>query len=214
MRRVAISDARLYPGVNLGENAEIGEFVIVGHPARGRQPGEVATIIGHNAVIRSHTVIYAGNQIGDSFQTGHGVLVRENNRIGHRVSIGSHSIVEHSVTIGDGVMIHSNAFVPEFSVLEDGCWIGPGVLVTNARYPRSHGVKEALRGPHVGAGAKVGGGSVLLPGVRIGRNALVGAGAVVVHDVPEGAVVVGNPARVIKYINDIAAYAALNGETR
>lgn len=207
------NDARLFPHVSLGENADVGEFVILGHPARGQKLGEVPTTIGANAVIRSHTVIYAGNRIGDSFQTGHGVLVRENNRIGHRVSVGSHTIVEHSVTIGDGVMIHSNAFVPEFSVLEDGCWIGPGVLVTNARYPRSRGVKELLRGPHIGAGAKIGGGSVLLPGVRIGRDALIGAGAVVVRDVPDGAVVVGNPGRIIKYIDEIAAYASANGET-
>jgi acetyltransferase-like isoleucine patch superfamily enzyme len=158
-------------------------------------------------VLRSHTVIYAGNLIGDGFQTGHGVLVREDNRIGNDVSIGSHSVVEHHVEIGDGVRIHSNTFIPEFSLLEEDCWIGPNVTVTNARYPRSARVTQELKGATIRRGAKVGAGTVLLPGVTIGRNSLIGAGSVVVEDVADGAVVVGNPARVIKHISEIHAYS-------
>lgn len=204
------SDFRLLANVMIGPDADIGPYVIIGQPPRGKAAGDLPTIIGRAAVIRSHTVVYAGNVVGDKLQTGHGVLIRENNRIGNSVSIGSHTIVEHSVTIGNGVMIHSNAFVPEFSILEDGCWIGPGVVVTNARYPRSRGVKESLAGAHVCEGAKVGGGAILLPGVKIGRNALVGAGAVVVRDVPEGAVVVGNPSRLLKQVRDIPEYSTTN----
>ncbi|HEX2059500.1 MAG TPA: DapH/DapD/GlmU-related protein [Thermoanaerobaculia bacterium] len=196
----------VHPNVTFADEPSIAEFCVIGEPARGRQAGEVATTIGARAVIRSHTVIYAGNVIGDGFQTGHGALVREDNRIGNDVSIGSHSIVEHHVVIGDGVRIHSNAFIPEYSVLEEGCWIGPNVVVTNARYPRSAAVKEQLVGATVKAGAKVGAGVVLLPGVVIGRNALVGAGSVVVRDVGDGEVVAGNPARVIRHIKDIPAY--------
>lgn len=196
----------VHANVTFAGTPSIAEFCVIGEPARGKQPGEVATTIGARAVIRSHSVIYAGNVIGDGFQTGHGALVREDNRIGNDVSIGSHSIVEHHVTIGDGVRIHSNAFIPEYSVLEEGCWIGPNVVVTNARYPRSAAVKEQLVGATVKAGAKVGAGVVLLPGVVIGRNALVGAGSVVVRDVGDGEVVAGNPARLIRHINDIPAY--------
>jgi acetyltransferase-like isoleucine patch superfamily enzyme len=195
----------------LGDGAEIGDFVVIGEPPRGMSPGSLQTTLGRRAVLRSHTVIYAGNEIGDDFQTGHGVLVRESNRIGNCVSVGSHSIVEHHVRIGNDVRIHSNVFVPEFSVLEDGCWLGPGVILTNARYPRSAGVKEALRGPLVKSGAKIGAGAVLLPGTTIGRDALVGAGAVVVKDVADGAVVVGNPARVVRHLSEIDAYCAVPG---
>jgi acetyltransferase-like isoleucine patch superfamily enzyme len=170
--------------------------------------GQLQTLIGANAIIRSHTVLYAGNVIGDNFETGHGVLIREENHIGHDVSIGSHSIIEHHVHIADAVRIHSNAFIPEYSALEEGSWIGPGVTFTNALYPRSRRVMEALRGPLIKRGAKIGAGVVLLPGVTIGQHALVGAGAVVVDNVPDYAVVVGNPARVIKYVGEIAAYAA------
>ena len=197
---------RIRPNVNLGVDAVIGDWVVIGEPPRGKKPGELETQIGARAVIRSHTVIYSGNIIGDDFQTGHGALIREENRIGNNVSIGSHTIVEHHVVIGNNVRLHSNVFVPEFSVLEDDCWLGPNVIVTNARYPRSRNVKEQLRGATIKRGAKIGANATLLPGVVIGANALVGAGAVVTCDVPDGAVVVGNPARVVKRVEEIEEY--------
>ncbi len=204
--RMSSPNAKIHPNVHLGENTTIGDYAIIGEPPRGKEPGELETRIGARAVIRSHTVIYAGNRIGDNFQSGHGVLIREENEIGDDVSIGSHSMVEHHVKIGNGVRLHSNVFVPEFSVLEDECWLGPNVVVTNARYPRSRRVKEQLQGATIKRRAKIGANATLLPGVVIGENALVGAGAVVVTDVPPNAVVVGNPARVIKSVADIEEY--------
>ena len=107
---------QLFPNVHIGLESEIGEYVIVGVPAKGERPGEKQTRIGHSANIRSHTVIYAGNLIGQGLQTGHGVLIRELNQIGDNVSIGSHSVIEHHVQIGHGVRIHSNVFIPEYSI--------------------------------------------------------------------------------------------------
>ena len=201
-----MTKAIIHDNVQFGENASIGDFSIIGEPPRGKNPGDLETTFGDRAVIRSHTVIYAGNHIGSNFQTGHGVLIREENEIGDNVSIGSHSMVEHHVKIGSGVRLHSNVFVPEFSILEDECWLGPNVVVTNARYPRSRTVKEQLKGATIKRRAKIGANATLLPGVTIGENALVGAGAVVVDDVPDNAVVAGNPARVLKSISDIEDY--------
>ena len=198
-----MSEARVFDNVEIGPGAQLGEFVIIGEPPRGKAPGELRTVIGANAVIRSHTVIYAGNHIGDNFQTGHGAMLREENDIGDNVSIGTNSVVEHHVTIEDGVRIHSQAFVPEFSRLERGCWIGPNVVLTNAKYPLSPNAKNELQGPVIGAGAKIGANSTILPGKQVGANALVGAGSVVVDDVPAHAVAVGNPARVIKQVEDL-----------
>jgi acetyltransferase-like isoleucine patch superfamily enzyme len=198
-----MAEAKIYPNVRLGKNVQIGDFVIIGEPPRGRAPGELETVIGDNAVIRSHTVIYAGNRIGHNFQTGHHVLIREENEIGDNVSIGSHTVIEHHVRIEDGVRVHSQAFVPEYSVLEEGCWLGPNVVLTNARYPLSVGAKERLEGPVIGRRAKIGANTTILPGRRIGADALIGAGSVVTHDIPPRAVAAGNPARVIKSVDDL-----------
>ena len=194
---------RLYQNVVLGQDSEVEDFCIIGAPPRGKQDGELPTTLGDGAVIRSHTVIYAGNVIGRHFQTGNKVNIRECNRIGNNVSVGTLSVIEHHVSIGDNVRIHTQAFIPEFSVLEEGCWIGPNVVLTNAKYPLSPGVKDQLAGPVIRKGAKIGANVTILPGVVIGEEALVGAGAVVVNDVPPGAVVVGNPARVIRHLREL-----------
>ena len=97
-------------------------------------------------------------------------------------------MIEHHVQIGNYVRLHTKVFVPEYSILEDHCWLGPGVIVTNARYPVSEGVKDSLQGAHIEEGAIVGAGAVILPGVRIGKKALIGAGAIVTKDVAPGEV--------------------------
>jgi acetyltransferase-like isoleucine patch superfamily enzyme len=191
-------------GVIWQGNYTLGSFVIVGEIPKGKQDSDCPpTIFGEEAYLRSHTVIYYGNKIGRNFQTGHGAMIRELNEIGDDVSVGTGSIVEHHVRIGNRVRLHSHVFIPEYSVLEDDCWIGPNVVFTNARYPQSPDVKNQLVGPHIERGVKIGANSTILPGVRIGENALIGAGSVVTKDVPAGAVVVGNPARVINHISHL-----------
>jgi acetyltransferase-like isoleucine patch superfamily enzyme len=196
----------IHANVVLGANHHIDDFVIIGVRPRDSQQEQLETLIGPNAIIGSHTVIYAGNRIGANFRTGHSVVIREGNEIGDDVSIGTHSNVEHHVKIGNRVRIHSSVFVPEYSILEDEAWLGPKVVLTNALYPRSPEAKNNLKGPRLMTGSKVGANATLLPGVTIGRYALVGAGSVVVRDVPDNKVVVGNPARIIKDISELTAY--------
>lgn len=197
------ADYKIYAGVELGADSTIEDYCILGVPPRGKKEGDLQTIIGTGAHIRSHTVIYAGNKIGKNFQTGNKVNIRESNEIGNNVSIGTLSVVEHHVIIANNVRIHTQAFIPEYSVLEDGAWIGPNVVLTNVKYPLSPDAKKNLKGPVIKKGAKIGANATILPGVLIGENALVGAGAVVVNDIPDGAVVVGNPARVIRKISEL-----------
>lgn len=197
--------AVIYPNVRLGRGCIVEDYAVIGAPPSGYKPGELETVIGDNARIRSHTVIYAGNRIGRNFQTGNKANLRECNIIGAEVSIGTLSVVEHHVRIGDNVRIHTQAFVPEFSVLEENCWIGPNVVLTNARYPRSRNAKKELEGVCVRKDAVIGANSTLLPGVTVGVHALVGAASVVTHDVPDGAVVAGNPAVILRYL-DASAY--------
>lgn len=194
---VKIADtAKVYPNVKLGENVTIEDFCIIGAPFGGQTNEE--TIIGDNAVIRSHTVIYAGNKIGNNFQTGNKANIRELNVIGSNVSIGTLSIIEHHVLLEDNVRVHSQVFIPEFSILKKDCWIGPNVVITNAKYPKSPNVKNELKGAVVGEFAKIGANVTILPGVIIGKNVLIGAGSVVVKDVQDGVIVAGNPARVLR----------------
>lgn len=193
----------LNPNVDIGPDHLIGEYVIIGLAPRGMEPGALKTSIGSQATLRSHTVIYAGNRIGHHFQTGHNVMIREENEIGNHVSIGTGSIVEHHVVIGDHVRIHSQAFIPEYSLLEEGCWIGPNVVLTNAYHPLCPKAKDCLKGATIRAGAKIGANATLLPDIEIGEKALIGAGSVVVEDIPPGAVMVGNPARQVKTIDEL-----------
>jgi acetyltransferase-like isoleucine patch superfamily enzyme len=203
---VGKTDLKIYSNVELGKGWMIESWVIIGVPPSGRADGEIPTIIGKGAIIRSHTVIYAGNSIGEHLRTGHGVMIREMNEIGNEVSIGTHSIIEHHVKVGNNVRVHSNVFIPEFSIIEEGAWIGPGTVLTNARYPLARDAKKRLCGPRISAGAIIGANVTILPGIVVGRCALVGAGAVVTNDVPDNMIVVGNPARVIKDISSIPEY--------
>jgi acetyltransferase-like isoleucine patch superfamily enzyme len=196
--------------VALADGCVVEEFCLVGRHTGRTSDGTVRpTVIGTGSTVRSHTVIYAGTTIGARFQSGHHVLVRENSTIGDDVSIGSLSVVEHTVTIGDKVRIHSQNFIPEFTVLEEGAWIGPRVTVTNHPFPECPEPAGCMVGVHVGRYARIGANVTLLPGVRIGARALVGAGSVVTRDVAPGAVLVGNPGRPVKSIDDLVCPAGL-----
>ncbi len=189
--------ARILKNVDIGKNVKIEDFVIIGTPSMKKKEGDLKTVIGDNSIIRSHSVIYAGNKIGSNFQTGNNVNIREENEIGNNVSIGTKTVIEFKTVIKDNVRIHSQAFIPEYCILEEDCWIGPNVVLTNAKFPKSLRAKDFLEGVVIGKGAKIGANSTILPGVKIGKNALVGAGSVVTRNVLDKKIVAGNPAKVI-----------------
>ena len=191
--------AIIHPNVTLGEDVVVEDFCIIGLPFKGMK--NIQTIIGSGSIIRAGTYIYAGNQIGKNFQTGNKANIRELNQIGDDVSIGTLSVIEHHVNIGNNVRIHSQVFVPEYSTLENDCWIGPNVVLTNARYPKHVSAKHELKGPLIGSNAKIGANATILPGVAIGKNSLIGAGCVVTKHVAPDTIVVGNPAKPLRKID-------------
>jgi len=195
--------AIIHPNVKLGKNCIIEDFVIIGVLPKETGDEIMETVIGDNAIIRSHTVIYAGNHIGNDFQTGNKANIREFNVIGNHVSVGTLSVVEHHIKIGHRVRIHTQVFIPEFTTLENDCWIGPNVVITNAKYPKSLNVKNDLKGAYIKEFAIIGANSTLLPGLFIGSKAIVGAGSVVTKDVSGNTVVAGNPAVMIKNTNEL-----------
>ncbi len=123
-------------------------------------------------------------------------------RIGADANLNDHVFVENDVVIGDRVTVKSGVQLWDGIRLEDDVFVGPNVTFTNDPFPRSKRQPAQFSRTVVERGASIGGGAVILPGIRIGAEAMVGAGSVVTKDVPAGAIVVGNPARITGYVQD------------
>jgi acetyltransferase-like isoleucine patch superfamily enzyme len=145
------------------------------------------------------TVIFPDVTIGDGTRIGNFVLIRGDTVVGEGCTIGSYVDIEGDVVIGDHVSLQSGCYITRGVVIEDEVFCGPRVITMNDKRitHRRSGLTFVRTAPHLKRAARIGGGSVLLPGITVGINALVGAGSVVTRDVPDGAIVVGNPARVI-----------------
>jgi UDP-2-acetamido-3-amino-2,3-dideoxy-glucuronate N-acetyltransferase len=126
-------------------------------------------------------------------------------QIGSECNICDHVYVENDVVLGDRVTIKCGVAIWDGVRIEDDVFVGPGVTFANDAFPRSKAHRTELLETCVRRGASLGSGCTVLPGVTIGVQAMVGAGSVVTHDVPPFAIVVGNPARIVGYVdtNDV-----------
>ena len=136
--------------------------------------------------------------IGNGTRIWQFVVVLPGARIGADSNICSHCFIENDVVIGDRVTVKSGVQLWDGVTLRDDVFVGPNVSFTNDRWPRSGNRKFERLPTWVENGASIGAGAVILPGLRIGAGALVAAGAVVTRDVPAGAVVRGNPAKIVE----------------
>lgn len=187
----------------IGDNSFIGSNCIIGEYLMDfciDRKKHVHTLnIGENALIRSGSIIYTGSDIGSNFQTGHQVTIREKSSIGEHVSIGTLSDIQGNCEIGNYVRLHSNVHIGQLSKIDDYVWIFPYVVLTNDPTPPS----ENFVGVHVHSFAIIATSSVILPGIEIYEDSLVAAGATVTKDVPQYAVVGGNPAKQISDVRNI-----------
>ncbi len=139
--------------------------------------------------------------IGEGTRIWQFVVILPGAQIGRDCNICAHCFLENDVRLGDRVTVKNGVQLWDGTTLADDVFIGPNVTFSNDRYPRSKVYPEAFERIEIGRGASIGAGAVLLPGVTVGAGALVGAGAVVTEPVPERAVVAGNPARVLRYMD-------------
>lgn len=198
-----IGDVKIYDNVTVGDGSIIYGPVVLGQPPRDKGEGELELIIGEKSIIRPFTTIYAGNRIGDYFQSGQGASIRENNIIGLNVSVGTNAVLEFENKIGNNSRIHSGCFL-EMVTLGEYVFVGPNTVFTDDPHPMNcPKYKECGGGAVVGDLAKIGANCTFLPAVKIGREALIGAGSVIVGDIPEGMVAAGNPAKVIKPVSEL-----------
>ena len=199
--------AVVHPGTVLGEGVKVLEFAVVGkqpvlspRSTARREPLPPAQL-GTGTVVSTGAVVFAGTKVGARVIVGDQACVRERCTIGDDVVIGRGSLVENDTTVGALTKIQAHAYITAYSTLEEEVFIAPCVVTTNdnlmGRTERRH---KLIAGPTIRRGARVGGGAVLCPGIEVGEEAFVGAGAVVTKDVPPRAVVVGNPARVIREV--------------
>ncbi len=140
------------------------------------------------------------HQIGDGTKVWQFSVILKNAKIGTECNICAHTLIENDVTIGDRVTVKSGVYIWDGTRIENDVFIGPCAAFTNDKMPRSKVYPEQFSRIHIKQNASIGANATLLPGVTIGACAMVGAGAVVTRDVPDYAVVVGNPAKIIKYI--------------
>lgn len=144
----------------------------------------------------------AESQIGQGTRIWQFVVVLKGAKIGADCNICAHTLIEGDVVIGDRVTVKSGVQIWDGSVIGDDVFIGPNATFSNDLYPRSKKYPTQFNGVIIKNGASIGANATLLPGITIGEKSMVGAGAVVTKDVPSRALVIGNPAKIVRYLDD------------
>lgn len=210
-RNVRIGDnATIYDNVEIGDDATICNDAILGEPLADYYTNpsyqNPRTVIGAGALIRSHTMIYAGCSIGEAFSTGHHAIIREFTKIGHHSLVGAFCLLMGDLEIGNYTRLHAFVGMAKQWSLGDFVFAYPYTTFTDDPYPPSNDVV----GGRIDNYAQIASHAVLMPGIHIGENCLVGANAVVSKDIPPYSLAVGNPARIVKDVREYEARGKTN----
>ena len=198
----------VHPGTVIGDGCVIGDHAVLGKPPKLARHSsaprtapaplvlEAGVTVGAGAVVLAGAVLRAGATVCEQ------AFVRERAVVGAGSVVGRGATVDNDVRIGERVRIQTGVYATAYSVVEDDVFLGPGVTMTNDSTMSRHAPGEPLAGPRLRRARRVGGGVTLCPGVEVGEEAFVAAGAVVTRDVPDRAVVMGVPARVVREVGD------------
>jgi UDP-2-acetamido-3-amino-2,3-dideoxy-glucuronate N-acetyltransferase len=143
----------------------------------------------------------ATSKIGVNTRIWQFVVVLDGATIGSDCNICSHVLIESDVAIGDRVTVKSGVQIWDGMRIGHDVFIGPNVTFTNDKYPRSRVYPESFLNTIIENGASIGAGAVILPGLIIGKNSMVAAGSVVTKDVLPDSLVMGNPARHVRFLD-------------
>jgi len=196
----------IYPKTLLGDGCFVGSNSSLG---RAPRPAATSTVkveadlpplrLGAGCTVGCSAVLYAGTSYGDKVLVGDGAMVRERCTIGDNVIIGSGVAVENDTRIGAFTKIQTGSYITAYMDIEERVFIAPMVTTTNDNFMgRTEKRFKLVKGATIGRGARVGGGSILLPGIKIAPETFVAAGALVTKDTPQGKVVKGFPAREVR----------------
>lgn len=200
----------IHEGTVIGDNTTIADGAVVG---RVPKPGKTSTvkisgtisplIIKEDCTIGANCIVYRGTFIGSNTLVADLASIRENVEIGNFVIVGRGVTVENHVKIGDRTKIQSNSYITAYTTLEEHVFIAPCVTTTNDNLMgRTEERFEKIKGAIIKRGARVGGSSIILPGITIEEETFVAAGALVTKNTEAKTLVKGFPAKYVKMVDE------------
>ncbi|WP_044641300.1 acyltransferase [Risungbinella massiliensis] len=191
-------------GVTISDNCVIGRWPKPAKASTVKVDADLAPLsIGEGTTIGANTVLYRGSTIGKEVMVGDLASIREKCTIGDRAVVGRGVAVENQVKIGAKTKIQTNSYITAYTTIEEEVFIAPTVTTTNDNFMgRTKERFQFVKGATIKRGARVGGASVLLPGVTIEEESFIAAGALVNRDTEKAKVYIGVPARVLRDVPD------------
>jgi UDP-3-O-[3-hydroxymyristoyl] glucosamine N-acyltransferase len=200
----------IHEGTIIGAHTTIADGAVIG---RSPKPAKTSTVkladsipaleIGNEVTIGANCVVYRGAKIGSSTLIADLASVRENVEIGEFVIIGRGVTVENYVKIGNRTKIQSNSYITAYTTLEEQVFIAPCVTTTNDNFMgRTEERFDKIKGATVKKGARVGGASIILPGVVIEEETFIAAGALVTKDTEPKTLIKGVPAKFVRMVDE------------
>lgn len=145
--------------------------------------------------------VFSSN-IGDNTKIWQFAVILEGAIIGKECNINCHTLIESKAVLGDRVTIKPGVYIWDGISIDNDVMIGPNATFTNDKWPKSKNTNFIVLETHIGKGASIGANATILCGISIGKYVLVGAGTVVTKNIPDRALVLGNPFKIVGWMND------------